>query len=1132
MSESDSDGTSFDAQMKVSKIAETLSTKNIELSKQVASLRRKLADLQKSHAEERLNLESTIKQLQQQRRELGEVSDQLSDLKSHADLQTLYQALSARYGQPITDLPGAIDAISRRDPVFDAVSSHSGADIRSIDSLLCFIDALTKRADSTEIGVRRDAESRARIRELENETATLRKQLDTLPVEDNSKSLLAEIERQNNRIASLERENAKLRAIEGDFVDYKVLFHESEKENERLKKAVRERPVERARIAELERENEDLNAKLSECLRVERTEPVTITVRARESRESVPLESKIRIAEYETRIRELEFEVQELRRRGKEMEVERGNQKDIEEERNEEVMMIDEAIETFGKCADTNNEMIEMLTTQKALLSASIERLFTACEVSEDFLKQISHEKSELVARIEELEQEIDTKEEAHQLETQELIEEIAQMLPNDLEFPDVEEPKDQVLEVMKMLLKRAEPKTQEKKPHSDAHRELMLLTQLDKALCFIRAFATSNLDLETSIFGEKEITRIVQEVARIQKLVAVDGVEIPAAASLFTDDSPEAQMKIFADFARGEDALTTPIKELYSLFVLVVNVNALLFRKNRELARKLGHVTTKLEKSAGQLNESRDKLTRCSAIMRQITGNQDESADVVEMASDVLHEFTQLTEDNVENEKSIQSLSVVISEMERQNARLDMEENQEWHEKVKRLKARLQRYKTRLIEERKSRDKIAADAQKKVDDVTRKYQKALDDIEDIQRKVKKLKVYKERCVQLQAQVTGLEEERSTVDVELNMTKAENERLTGTIQSLNERLVLAKDSLNTQIEKYTKLKSEKQALQKYSTVTLREITEKNEGIQKGYTKRVQELEALLDQKTKEILKLRAERDECKASSGENKALLTKARLSEKVLSMKFAQASEQSQLQLAAVESQFNRKLEALKANYERKVDELSHLVIHARESISDVISETFGEVVDQKTGKSLDSLLSLLAKLLSKHDVKDCLAVRKSLQMNNQESVSALLDGYKHELSERENTIHELEESISRKESQTDELRGQCARMTNALADHTEWIKWATSIFHILNIPAPSSPEAMRMAIEDAIQASTGDRSVIKHLETLRQTKKLLTSATARHIRPAPSTRNEATIRALTLVLICANRLLDSTRA
>ena len=1174
MSESDSDETNFDAQMKVSKIAETLSAKNMELSEHVAQLRRKVASLQKAHAEERLQLEATIKELQNKCKEVGEISEQNSDLRSQADLQTLLHALSARAGYNVCDVPEAISFISQRENVFDAVSARFDTEIDSTDGLLRFVDGLVKRISDAESESRREAEERTVIEELEGENRELQERLQNAlaelarereenaglrrskgVTESENERLKRSVEGDSGRIAKLEMENERLKRsadIDGARIEklementvlqgklneavsqpiaedfgYKVLYEESEKENARLARAVHQRECDRVRAVQMEQENEELKEKIRELLKVERVEPVTIKVKSREAQEIIPIESKFRIAEYETRIRELELEVKELKEQ-KIIHAEVEAKKDSSSD-DGCMYVFEQAVETFEQCSNTNSEMLKLLTSQKDMLLGVVNKLLKGLEAAESALQVATAEKEELVAQIEELETEMETQQERYQTQMDHLVEEVARLLPKDFAFPEVERPESQIVEVVKALLK---PKTNpEKKSSGNSQRELMLLSQLDKAITFIRAFATSNLRLDRSTFSEEEMARIVNEVARIQSMIAKDLVDVPASASLFTDEAPEEQMKLLAAFAKDEDIFTTPVKELYALFALAVEVNSLLFKKNKELAQKCGDFRSKLDQSIEEMEDSRDKMKSCSNIMRQITGDLDSETDIVDLANNVFREFTQLTADNIENEKSIQSLNAAISQIEQQS--LEQQENEDQSRTIKRLESRLQKYKRRLIAERKERENATASSKKQVAEAVKKHQKLASDLEQVQKKLKKLGVYKERCAQFQSQIVGLEEERSTVDTEMNLVKAENERLTNAISSLNERLGLVRDALTAQTSKYAKLKSENEELRKYSTVTLQEIKNKNEGIQSGYEKRVEELESALTQKNNELAKLHEEKDKYKSLVSENKTTITKLRLSEKMLSMKLNQVNEQTQLQLSSLESHFGTKIEHMKTIHAKKVDEMARVINRAQCDLTAAIADTFGDVVDRDRKKPLDSLVSLLVDLLSQQCVKDCVAFRKTRRFKDQESIGAVLEEYSREVAEKDTKLHELELSVSEWQKESEELRAQCGRMTNMLAENTEWIKWATSLFQLLKLSAPSSPEAMRTALEELLLSSSGDTSIVKHLDTLRTTKKFLSSPTAsRYCSPSKS-RDHATIRSLTIVFICANRLLAAAGA
>ena len=871
-----------------------------------------------------------------------------------------------------------------------------------------------------------------------------------------------------------------------------------------------------AKLKELEAENEELRRKVADQSSSSTEELLSMVNRNRQE-----AETQIKLAEYETRIVELELELKELRSRER---AERTEREDVDAKSFDNLDTIEEAIDTFEVFSNTQSEVIQILTSQKTELTAAVGKLTKCLEAAEGVIKELREEREELISQTEELERQYEDQREHNAERLQTLSERVVDLLPPEI-TPIEGSIDDQIVKIVRDLVQMLEQSDSESKCSQKGKREEALLAQLDKAACFVRAFATSKLEFEQSTFSEYERSRIVTEIARIQNFIGNEALELPLSASLFKNDSPEEQLKVLNDFMSHDDLVTTPVREIYALFALVVDVNALLFKKNKELTERTGLKIAKLEKQNEELQKSVDanseKIECCAVLMREITG--DEEPDIVTLAYNVVKEFNQLAADSKENAKSIQSLTTALDQLEGQQAATPG--------KMGKVKAKLQKYKQLFYAAKSERDELAAEAKKKIGEVIQQLKESEDarpDEASAEQLAKKLRKYKKACKFYKRKAEKLERDQEGQQPDL---KAEIERLTETNKSLNEHIVLIQNSLNEQTQKYAKLKEENEDLKQQNAATIRTIRIRTDELQERYAQKVEELEALVGKQNEELVRVTSERNECKAKFIESKAAAAKLRLSEKMLNIKLSRLNEQAQLQTTAIEGQLNAKLSTLKNEYDKKLEELQNQIQKSTNELAELTEETFGIHVNMDTRASLDAIVSLVSDLLSQNYVKDSLDTRKKLNMKPNESLSMIIDGYNYQISERDETIEALQDSIEQQKKKTAELEEKCHDTDNVFREYNEWLEWGTSLFLVLKNVPPPSPDLMRFDLEESILASLGHRTIIKRLETLRTAKQFLLSRNAPLAR-VRTTRHPPTIRSLVLVSICMKRLLALNRS
>ena len=869
-----------------------------------------------------------------------------------------------------------------------------------------------------------------------------------------------------------------------------------------------------AKIKELEAENEELRRKVADQSSSSTEELLSMVNRNRQE-----AETQIKLAEYETRIVELELELKELRSR------ERTEKDDVEPKSFDNLDTIEEAIDTFEVFTNTQGEVIQILTSQKTELTTAVGKLTKCLEAAEGVIKELREEREELISQTEELERQYEDQREHNAERLQTLLERVVDLLPPEI-TPIEGSIDDQIVKMVRDLVQMLEQSDSESKCSQKGKREEALLAQLDKAACFVRAFATSKLEFERSTFSEYERSRIVTEIARIQNFIGNEALELPLSASLFKNDSPEEQLKVLNDFISHDDLVTTPVREIFALFALVVDVNALLFKKNRELTERTGSKIARLEKQNEELQKSVDvnneKIECCAVLMREITG--DEEPDIVTLAYNVVKEFNQLAADSKENAKSIQSLTTALDQLEGQQGAATPG-------KMGKVKAKLQKYKQLFYAAKSERDELAAEAKKKIGEVIQQLkdsEEARPDEASAEQLSKKLRKYKKACKFYKRKAEELEREHEGQRPDL---KAEIERLTETNKSLNEHIVLIRNSLNEQTQKYAKLKEENEDLKQQNATTIRTIRIRTDELQERYAQKVEELEALVGKQNEEIVRVTSERNECKAKFIESKAAAAKLRLSEKMLSIKLNRLNEQAQLQTTAIEGQLNAKLSTMKNEYDKKLEELQNQIQKSTNELTELTEDTFGIHVNMDARASLDAIVALVSDLLAQNYVKDSLDTRKKLNMKPNESLSMIIDGYNYQISERDETIEALQDSIEQQKKKTAELEDKCNDTDNVFREYNEWLEWGTSLFLVLKNVPPPSPDLMRFDLEESILASLGHRTIIKRLETLRTAKQFLLSRNAPLAR-VRTTRHPPTIRSLVLVSICMKRLLALNRS
>ena len=663
------------------------------------------------------------------------------------------------------------------------------------------------------------------------------------------------------------------------------------------------------------------------------------------------------------------------------------------------------------------------------------------------------------------------------------------------------------------------------------------LMRHLDSAYRFLRNVANSK-----PLDNEHEKPALLGECARIgsyleQNRPTLSDYSIFNPADL---SDPVKVGRVFTEFVSEKALNESPIRELYTLFMCVTQVNAILMQ-NVEANEKFVRDAQKLTAQEKNQRELLGELERWKS--RQVILNNSLTpilrpyvSEECENFEDMVHEFIdtftkglipckereQLNAQVVALMKQIEVLEATI---EKQHQQIEQDRKlfcKQADGIVHNIQNQIEEEKAASSLENEQLRALVSKLQRELAESQRSYEQFSESAG------KRLQKRKAIVRALTDETGALRSRTAELQTTLKDLTAEHSKLDNDLKDANYRLSLATENERIQKEKKRKYKARLAQEETKNSETLDTLMKRNTELSQKYSSWVSNLESENRDLKSQLSKLTEESKSWQALKQEMRATNAQIQIQNRSLQLKVSSLTQalERERDAAAVKRTVCSAIE--KAKRDEEYEKMSRALEQCKELMSTILEREFHASDCEMTA---DALISTLSSALEKRAseqfmISDARRLRMLLELGPDAS---LVETFQDLEAERA----ELQENVKDLKRETDSLRNReklvmkkNEELERVKAEAKSWLLWGRSLLREMSSSANVNVPDVRRALEETLLSSIGHKSVSTKLEILRAEKKLLTSERVRVVSEVHE--KVMSIRPVIVALIFGKRLAE----
>ena len=900
----------------------------------------------------------------------------------------------------------------------------------------------------------------------------------------------------------------------------------------------------------------------------------------------------IRLADLDCKLQNVSIERDELTSDISKLKLENENLKrqisSASKNQNEEkILEVEEALKLIEDLVESQSNNIQEFSSQRNNLFTLVQKLSDANIELENRLEKSNMQTTDYVRNYQDLEKRMAEMNEQAEKDLDEILNNIINVSPDEMkdeliklnENHNITDTKTQIIELFRTIFMK-------KNSNSNAHkklkalndkdkdlqdiaeeeeeyeskylsrREKALLGHLENAIRFIRLSANST----QSNLNEEERTYVMAQTSRIasfiEEQVGVDG--IPDIASLFEMDGPEEQLQTFFDFVDKKDIEDTPVKELYILFKAVIEINSLMYSHFERVSGDAKYAKDELyaqkeenHKLRSQYQDLSEKVEEMREDLVEFFG--DENISPFETVHELIKLILKIEGENQQQKKAINDLSKSAAGEKNKSIKFKSENKNSQGEKLENQYNKLKEENKALLQKVSSLDQISLENQKLR--------------EEVSNALKKLQALQEEYAALKLNGSEIQKQ---LESELTKSRAKANEMSQLVDSLREKQSRTETMSVVMTDKERKLKQKIMKLQKrleqsenskYSQIS--QIRSQNEQLSLKYESRIQKLNDELKESRQQLNEKSSEIAEHEQNKISMQRTIARMKLFEKTNEMRLKQKEEQIVTKLTAEKSQYESKLMMMKSQYNSMINEKDTRLINLKEAIIKLVRDHFDDNFIKSTvtingglnnpSCLAEDALAALCECLDRQNspivnqtFDDASKIRAFYGMRASDSLYSKFNELRTEIDNKRIICEQQNGEINRLIEEIKIARSELAKQSRVRQDLKSWEKWSNAIFRQISdesIPFISTAD-IRAALEEAIMASIGHRTLRRKIDLLRSEKKILqlqssllneySPSKSRGKRGSPKSKNRfenlPTLRQLMLVTVFMERLQSFT--
>ncbi|KAK8894724.1 hypothetical protein M9Y10_023161 [Tritrichomonas musculus] len=887
------------------------------------------------------------------------------------------------------------------------------------------------------------------------------------------------------------------------------------------------------------------------------------------------------IADLDTTVHELNLRINELEN-DKQKEANRkkatsnSNEKDSREsirqlkDRNE---LLEKRIASFEELYEEQSNEIVDLFSQRNKLIASLKQVDELLTSNESQIQNLSKSNASLNEENKRIKTDLIGEKERSEEEFRQTFEDSLENLPHevrerlkDLEDDFLHDPQKQLShsEVLQRyvicltnLMSEIEKNSQVAKDNSRAEalrvRYIVLLEHLEKAHKLLRQIANSSSSFSG---GSDEITRqeFLTACTRLGTFIEEQRIEFPIEEfkpSIFEPrdiNDPQRVADVFLDFVKKEQLETSPIAELFTLFMCVTQINLILMNNidaNKQAVMNAARVSQQNSDQQMRIKELQDLESRKTEEQEKL---KPYLAHLVPDPSDNYEELVrQITEElnheDVPSPRVYKALVSKIDELEEQIDKLQKEIEKSHHKSENNREQFC-----------KKAEGIVSDVQKQVENQMKKFneekqmmQKEIDQLRSqnsnvaqdyearLKKQQKKLQKREDLINTLRSENESLTQRSMDLTQQLGQHQSQADEDSDAIISLRSQLKQAKEEAERAKNQKKSYKERLDEAEKVNASTLLDLKTRNENLNKKYAKTIEDLQQQLKKANDDLLNAEKELSTYNDKKRELLESNAKLQMAKRNCELKLKAADDALARERASNEAKQTTYALALKSKSDATIEKIQGDLEKCQNLFFRVLKEEFGQDSNENKFKQtsdnsnqhqkednpnfddnyfvgdkyeqqhqqISTLLEQIEEAMEKRKdennaIKDALKLRRILKLDSSDSLIKIFDDLRSSTEfekQRANKAEEFASDISNINEKLQRDTNKLERNTNELK---EWNDWSRSLLSQISDTAPPNPPSneVRYMLEEALLVALNQRTTRRKLELLRTEKKLIKSS------------------------------------
>ena len=690
-------------------------------------------------------------------------------------------------------------------------------------------------------------------------------------------------------------------------------------------------------------------------------------------------------------------------------------------------------------------------------------------------------------------------------------------------------------------------------------NRYRILLTHLQNAVKLIKSFANSQFPpiiQNTKSEEYVELTRddLLISCARISKFIQEQNIQLPVpdfSPSLFEPaelNDPEKTAKLFLDFVSNEKLEKSPFKELFTIFMSVVQVNHILIKniESNKFVLQQAARANQLEDSYQQTirelelwKDHQGELNKLlTPLLNSLADDDNNNIEELDFPSLVKYIVDNIKPEELATPKKTKALLSQITALKKQVDQVQ-KEIENYHKAQANNKQKFY----------EKADKIIVDLQKQIEKQTKSYENEKAILSAQLKETKRL--LDDAKISYDSTLKKVRNKLQKKDDLINSLRNENESLTQRSVSFqnqisqqqsqadddNEAMSSLKAQLRTTAEKLQKMTEHKQHYKQKlieaeaaKSTILDDLKRRSDELSMKYSSTIAQMDEELSSAREALSNAQNEIETLEQKKQELSLQNAKLRLSERAANLKLNAANEALIRERSVYEARQNSMNLALKAKTDATLAAGAEFENEMIKLLNKILQDEYGIASENESDLKLLILEindALENRKYEQFAILDAMKLRRLLRLSPQESLFDKFKNYEREAETQKQLTENAKAEAHKAKNATDHIMREYQKIEKSSIELNEWISWGRTMIRYVSDTANinSTTNQIRFILEEALLSSIKQKDIRRKIEILRSEKKLLLSNKPVLIR-SPVKETILSIRPIILSLIFSKQL------